>query len=249
MNANKKEIPDVMKDHEKVQENEYGQFIGVPVSHPLPTHFLADTFYGKYATLHVLSSATMSADQLKQVWQCVNGEVDRSCWTYLPYSGFENAAELQTALENNFKFKNSIHYLVEANHAIVGWVGLLNQRSADHVIEIGNVYFSHQLKQSTASTEVIYLLLKACFEQGFRRVEWKCDDLNLPSKRAALRFGFHYEGTFRQDRITKGRNRNTAWFSILDQEWPELEKAYRAWLRVDNFDQNGQQKMRLRDVL
>ena len=105
------------------------------------------------------------------------------------------------------------------------------------------------MKQSTASTEVIYLLLKACFEQGFRRVEWKCDDLNLPSKRAALRFGFQHEGTFRQDRIAKGRNRNTAWFSILDQEWPELEKAYLAWLKADNFDQNGQQKLRLCDFL
>jgi RimJ/RimL family protein N-acetyltransferase len=165
------------------------------------------------------------------------------------YAGFESAGELQTALENNFNFKNSIHYLVEVNHAIVGWVGLLNQRSADHVIEIGNVYFSHLMKQSTASTEVIYLLLKTCFEQGFRRVEWKCDDLNLPSKRAALRFGFQHEGIFRQDRIAKGRNRNTAWFSILDQEWPELERAYLAWLKADNFDGNGQQKMRLRDFL
>ncbi|OTG70729.1 GNAT family N-acetyltransferase [Acinetobacter sp. ANC 4169] len=238
-----------MENNQKLQENEYGQFIGLPVSHSLPRYFLAEILYGKHATLQVLSSAILDPNRMQQLWQCVHGEVDRSCWTYLPYSGFENADELRTTLENSFGFKDSIHYLVEVNHAIVGWVGLLNQRSADHVIEIGNIYFSYKMKQSTASTEVIYLLLKACFEQGFRRVEWKCDDLNLPSKRAALRFGFQHEGTFRQDRIAKGRNRNTAWFSILDQEWPELEKAYLAWLKADNFDQNGQQKLRLRDFL
>ena len=104
------------------------------------------------------------------------------------------------------------------------------------------------MKQSTAATEVIYLLLKTCFEQGFRRVEWKCDDLNQPSKRAALRLGFQYEGTFRQDRIAKGRNRNTAWFSMLDEEWMPLQKAYIAWLKADNFDKEGKQKKRLSDL-
>ncbi|WP_322853468.1 GNAT family protein [Acinetobacter sp. ANC 3903] len=219
------------------------------MSHSLPRYFLAKILYGKHATLQVLSSAKLDPNRMQPVWQCVNSEVDRSCWTYLPYSGFETTEELRAAFDNNFNFKDSIHYLVEVNHRLVEWLGLLNQCSVDHVIEIGNVYFSHQIKQSTASTEVIYLLLKACFEQGFRRVEWKCDDLNQPSKRAALRFGFQHEGTFRQDRIAKGRNRNTAWFSILDQEWPELERSYLAWLKADNFDVNGQQKMRLRDFL
>lgn len=238
-----------MKDNQKVQENEYGQFVGMPLANTLPVNFLAETLYGKHATLQLLSSALLDPNRMQQIWQCVNSEVDRSCWTYLPYSGFVKEAELQIALENSFGFKNSTHYLIEINHMIVGWVGLLNQRSADHVIEIGNVYFSHQMKQSTASTEVIYLLLQGCFKQGFRRVEWKCDDLNLPSKRAALRFGFQYEGTFRQDRITKGRNRDTAWFSILDEEWPELEKAYKAWFNADNFDQNGQQKVQLKNFV
>ncbi len=160
----------------------------------------------------------------------------------MPYSGFETSDELRIALTNCFGFKGTTHYLIEVNHTIVGWVGLMNQRPTDHVIEIGNVYFSHQMKQSTASTEVIYLLLKACFEQGFRRVEWKCDELNQPSKRAALRFGFQYEGTFRQDRIAKGRNRNTAWFSILDEEWPSLATAYQHWLSAENFDTDGNRK-------
>ena len=80
-------------------------------------------------------------------------------------------------------------------------------------------------------------------------MEWKCDDLNVPSKRAALRFGFQYEGTFRQDRIAKGRNRNTAWFSIVDEEWPELEQAYISWLHPNNFEHDGQQKNRLQNFI
>jgi RimJ/RimL family protein N-acetyltransferase len=238
-----------MKNYQKVQENEYGQMIGIPVSHPLAVHFLAENLYGASVTLHDLSTTPLTEEYFKQIWQSVTTEVDRSCWTYLPYSDFKTEDELRIALGNCFGFKGSIHYLIEVNQTMVGWVGLINQCPADQVIEIGNVYFSHQMKQSTASTEVIYLLLNACFEQGFRRVEWKCDELNQPSKRAAVRFGFQYEGTFRQHRIAKGRNRNTAWFSILDEEWPELEKAYQAWLKADNFDGKGQQKNKLKDFI
>lgn len=145
-----------MKNNQTLQENEYGQFIGLPVSNPFPISFLADRLYGKHATLQVLSSAILDPNRMQQLWQCVHGEVDRSCWTYLPYSGFESAEELRAALEKSFGFKDSTHYLVEVNHTFVGWLGLLNQRSADHVIEIGNIYFSYLMKQSTASTEVIY---------------------------------------------------------------------------------------------
>ena len=238
-----------MKNYQKKQENEYGQMIGTPVSNLLAVHLLAENLYGNSATLQDLSVTTPSEEHFKQIWQCVKTEVDRSCWTYLPYPAFETEDELRSALKNHFGLNRATHYLIEVNHAMVGWVGLINQCPADQVIEIGNVYFSHQMKQSTASTEVIYLLLKACFEQGFRRVEWKCDELNQPSKRTALRFGFQYEGTFRQHRIAKGRNRNTAWFSILDEEWPELEKAYTAWLKADNFDIEGQQIKKLKDLI
>ncbi|TCB49600.1 N-acetyltransferase [Acinetobacter sp. ANC 4779] len=238
-----------MKLYQKVQENQYGQMIGIPVANPLSIHLVAENLCGKNVKLHDLSATPLSEEHFKQIWQCVKTEADRSCWTYLPYSGFETTDELRIALYNYFDFKGTTHYLIEVSHRMVGWVGLINQCPADHVIEIGNVYFSHQMKQSTASTEVIYLLLKTCFEQGFRRVEWKCDELNQPSKRAALRFGFQYEGTFRQHRIAKGRNRNTAWFSILDEEWPELEKAYQAWLKMDNFDAEAKQKKRLKDFM
>ena len=237
-----------MKHYQKVQENEYGQIVGVPVSNSLPVHLLVENLYGKDVTLHYLSATTLNEERVQQIWQCVKTEEDRRCWTYLPYSNFESAEELHITLEDYFGFKGTVHYLIEVNHMIVGWIGLINERSAHRAIEVGNVYFSHQMKQSTASTEVIYLLLKTCFEQGFRRVEWKCDELNQPSKRAALRFGFQYEGTFRQDRIAKGRNRNTAWFSILDEEWSSLETVYQQWLSPENFDMDGKQKKRLSDL-
>ena len=155
--------------------------------------------------------------------------------------------ELVEIIERNFNFQGTTHYLIEMSGDIVGWIALMNQRTDHRVVEIGNVYFSHLMKRSKAATEVIYLLLKTCFEQGFRRVEWKCDDLNVPSKKAALRFGFCFEGIFRQDRISKGRNRNTAWFSILDEEWIALKKAYEAWLSADNFDEKNAQKVRLEE--
>ncbi|MDQ9009418.1 GNAT family protein [Acinetobacter gerneri] len=238
-----------MQNFKKTEANEFGQAIGWAVPNPLATHFLAETLQGSTVRLVALSENTLPADQLEQIWQCVSSEPDRRCWTYLSYSGFESDAELAQALQHNFGFKGSTHYLIIVNQQAVGWIGLLNERANDRVIEIGNVYFSHKMKQSTASTETIYLLLKACFDQSFRRVEWKCNSLNEPSRRAADRFGFSYEGTFRQDRISKGRNRNTDWYSILDEEWGTLEKAYLAWLKADNFDENGQQKIRLGDFV
>lgn len=237
-----------MNDHQQGQKNQYGQLVGYPVA-LTPTHYVADTVYGAHATLQVLSTATLTPARLKQLWQATQTEVDDRCWTYLPYLGFKSAAQLHMLLQDQFGMQASIHYLIEIEHKTVGWIGLLNERAHDCVIEIGNIYFSAQMKQSVAASEVIYLLLNKCFEQGFRRIEWKCDALNMPSKRAALRFGFQYEGTFRQDRITKGRNRDTAWFSMLETEWPQIKKAYLAWLAVDNFDAQDQQNMKLADLI
>lgn len=237
------------KFYKKIESNAFGQPVGMPVdsfqcSDVEHVHLighqvkLLDAFLGQTNNQHI-----------EQLWQVVSTESDDRCWTYLPYAGFESQESLALALKTQFGFHESTHFLIEVNQKIVGWVALMNIRPNHGVIEIGNVYFSHAMKQTTASTEVIYLLLKHSFELGYRRVEWKCDDLNSPSKNAALRFGFQYEGVFRQDRISKGRNRNTAWFSILDTEWPVLSQAYSAWLNPDNFDLNGQQKMRLNDFM
>ncbi len=116
------------------------------------------------------------------------------------------------------------------------------------VIEVGNINFAPALQRTRAATEAMYLMMKWAFEAGYRRYEWKCNALNLPSCRAAERYGFSYEGIFRQSNVIKGRNRDTAWFACIDKEWPALEKAFKAWLTADNFRTDGQQKTSLRSL-
>lgn len=116
------------------------------------------------------------------------------------------------------------------------------------VVEIGNIAFSPGLQRTPAATEAIHLLLEHAFASGFRRVEWKCNAENGPSRRAAARYGFAFEGTFRQHMVVKGRNRDTAWFALLDGEWPDLRTAHRAWLDPANFDDAGAQRRTLADL-
>ncbi len=117
------------------------------------------------------------------------------------------------------------------------------------VIEIGSILWGPAIARTRIATEALFLFARYAFDElGYRRFEWKCDTRNEPSKRAARRFGFTYEGTFRQHMVAKGQNRDTAWFAIVDTEWPRLRKAFERWLEPANFDRRGQQKMRLADL-
>jgi len=109
-------------------------------------------------------------------------------------------------------------------------------------IEVGHINFAASLQRTRAATEAIFLLIQWAFEAGYRRFEWKCDALNMPSRRAAQRFGLSYEGVFRQATVVKGRNRDTAWFAAIDAEWPALKEAFTLWLDPSNFDAQGQQR-------
>lgn len=115
-------------------------------------------------------------------------------------------------------------------------------------IEVGNICFGPRLQNTRAATETMYLMMKWAFEAGYRRYEWKCNALNLASRRAAQRLGFTYEGVFRQAAVAKGRNRDTAWFAVIDKEWPALSEAFDFWLAPSNFDAQGRQKERLSDL-
>lgn len=115
-------------------------------------------------------------------------------------------------------------------------------------IEVGHIHYSALLKRSAMATEAMFLMMQHSFELGYRRYEWKCDALNEPSKAAAQRLGFSYEGTFRQATVYKGRSRDTAWFSIIDSDWPALRTAYEQWLNPSNFDSQGSQRIRLSDL-
>ena len=115
-------------------------------------------------------------------------------------------------------------------------------------IEVGGLAYSPALQRAPAATEAMFLMMQRAFELGYRRYEWKCNALNAPSRSAALRLGFSYEGIFRQHVVHKGRNRDTAWFAIVDREWPTLKRAYAAWLDAKNFDGEGKQRLRLSDL-
>ncbi len=237
-----------MRNYLKTQQNQFGQMTGSSLDENVTASTVQGDISGRYVKL--VDVAHGITDQAAgQLWEAVSTEPDERCWTYLPYSAPQSQQSLKDSLQNLFGFKDSTHFLIEVAGEVQGWVALLNLRLAHGAVEIGNVYFSHKMKQSRAATETIFLLLQQCLNNNFRRVEWKCDDCNEPSKTAALRFGFQYEGLFRQDRIVKGHNRNTAWFSMIDDEWPELKNAYQQWLSPDNFDEYGFQKQKLSDFL
>ena len=122
---------------------------------------------------------------------------------------------------------------------------LMRVDSAHGVIEIGNILWGPAIARTRVATEALFLMAQYVFEMGYRRFEWKCNNENLPSKRAAERFGFTFEGVFRQHMVVKGQNRDTAWFSILDTEWPRLREGYLRWLEPENFDTDGQQRSKL----
>jgi RimJ/RimL family protein N-acetyltransferase len=169
-------------------------------------------------------------------------------WTYLPYGPFESLADYTrwagwAAAQQDPQFFAIVD---GATGRPVGTASYLRIQPEMGVIEIGHLAFSPLLQRRPAATEALYLMLRRAFaELGYRRVEWKCDALNAPSRRAAERLGFTYEGTFRQSYVVKGRNRDTAWFAILDAEWPALARAFERWLDPANFDAAGAQRRRL----
>jgi len=165
-------------------------------------------------------------------------------WTYLPYGPFKGSDELVAWLHSNCQeIDPQFHVILEgAGNSASGLASYLNIRPESRVIEIGHIHFAPPLQRTPAATEAIYLFLSRAFDElGYRRVEWKCDALNERSRRAATRLGFHFEGVFRQATIYKGRNRDTAWYSMIDLEWPGVKAALEAWLLPENFDSEHRQ--------
>lgn len=168
-----------------------------------------------------------------------------SLWTYLSTGPFRSTEQFAAWIDAISDLDDWLPYAVIVDGVPVGFLSYMRIDAAAGVIEIGSIGFAPMLQRTTAATETLYLLLQRAFELGYRRLEWKCDALNAPSRRAAERFGFRYEGTFRQATHYKGRSRDTAWFAILDSEWPALGDAFRAWLAPENFDSDGRQRRSL----
>ena len=207
----------------------------------------AAVLHGNRVRLERLDPARHGGD----LWQALHGvDADPHMWTYMGYGPFASPADFTQWLNSLGNPGDAVFYTVIANASgqALGLLSYLNICPAHGSIEIGHVCFGHALQRSTLASETVYLLARYAFELGNRRLEWKCDNANLRSKRAAERFGFSYEGLFRQHLIRKGRNRDTAWFSLLDHEWPAQQPAFERWLAADNFTEQGQQRQRLQDL-
>jgi RimJ/RimL family protein N-acetyltransferase len=171
-------------------------------------------------------------------------------WDYLPYGPFSSAAQYHRWVRD-VSGQQDPYFVAVQNLQSGVWEGVasyLRVQPDAGSIEVGHINFSPALQQTPAATEAMFLMMKWAFEAGYRRYEWKCDALNIPSRRAAQRLGFSYEGVFRQATVVKGRNRDTAWFAAIDAEWPALKEAFKAWLRPENFGPDGQQMERLSDL-
>ena len=175
-------------------------------------------------------------------------DTQQRLWTYMGYGPFASLADYISWLEGSCLGDDPLFHAIvdQANDQAIGVASFLRIEPAVGVIEVGHINYSPRLQQTRAATETMYLMMRRVFDElGFRRYEWKCDDLNAPSRAAAVRLGFTFEGIFRQATIYKNRNRDTAWFSILDHEWPPLKDCYERWLAPGNFDGDGRQRTRL----
>jgi RimJ/RimL family protein N-acetyltransferase len=180
------------------------------------------------------------------LWEAVRGH--DTIWTYMSYGPFAEPAEFAAWLEQRAKLTDPFSYVAidRASGRAVGIATLMEIRPAMRVIEVGHIVYSPALQRTPLATETQYLLARHVFETlGYRRYEWKCNALNAASRRAALRFGFTYEGTFRSHMISKGRSRDTAWFAMLEDEWPAHKHAFEQWLDPANFDPDGRQRVSL----
>lgn len=168
-------------------------------------------------------------------------------WTYLFSGPFANLEEYRAWLAPRPASEDPLFFAFVdvARDQAVGLGSYLRIEPAHGSVEVGHLQFSPLLQQTPAATEAMYLMMRNAFELGYRRYEWKCDALNAASRHAAERLGFTFEGVFRQAVVYKGRSRDTAWFSIIDTEWPALDAAFRAWLAPDNFDAEGRQRRKL----
>jgi RimJ/RimL family protein N-acetyltransferase len=224
--------------------NELGLPIGVevPAWTPRPRPALA-TLAGRYCRLEPLDAARHAAGLHESNALDTEGRM----WTYLAYGPFESLEDYRRQLEVWEVATDPLFFaIVDARDSYPEGVGsYLRIEPAAGSIEIGHLQFSPRLQRSAAATEALYLLMRQAFDLGYRRCEWKCDALNAASRRAAERLGFSFEGVFRQALVYKARNRDTAWYSIIDAEWPRLAAEFERWLAPGNFEADGRQRTRL----
>jgi RimJ/RimL family protein N-acetyltransferase len=198
---------------------------------------------GAHVTLRPLDAAA-DAEALYAESHPPSG--DAAIWDYLPYGPHAGPEALRDWLRDAAASQDPLFFTAVKDGRAAGIASYLHIEPGHGRIEIGHIWFGVTLRRTTAATEAIYLMARHAFDTlGYRRLEWACNALNEPSRRAAARFGFTFEGVFRQHQVVKGRNRDTAWHSITDGEWPAIRAAFEAWLAPDNFTADGRQRRAL----
>lgn len=199
---------------------------------------------GRHARLDRLDADAHAAD----LFSAFAGRDD--LWDYMPYGPFHSAAAYHRWAKEAVAGRDPVFWAITGEGAAhpAGVASFLRITPDHGTIEVGHICLSPALQRTRAATEAMFLMMDWAFSHGYRRYEWKCNAQNLPSRRAAQRLGFSYEGLFRQHMVIKGRNRDSAWYSIIDSEWPALREAYAAWLSPANFDAAGRQRERLADL-
>ena len=225
-----------------MRENEFGQPIDDDLGLWEPPDAAPEhkTIHGRHMTLEPMQR-TQHAIPLFHAFK----RSENSMWTYLPLGPFIDAAELGQLLDSFAKLRGMNAWTVKVDDVPVGFLAQMRARPDEGVIEIGWVTFSEELQRTPASTEALFMLIDHAFASGYRRVEWKCDALNAKSRRAAERLGFLHEGILAKLTHYKGRNRDTAWYGLTNDMWPDIEPDFQRWLDPSNFDENGEQKTAL----
>lgn len=233
-----------MNDGARHDSNRFGQPVGLPVEGWKPPGLPPrEPMDGRFCRLEPLLPEKHAASL-----HAANAlDADGRMWTYLQYGPFESQEAYRAWLEKMSRESDPLFFAIidRGTDRPVGVASYLRIAPQAGSIEVGHLGYSPLLQRTPAATEAMFLMMANAFKLGYRRYEWKCDALNGPSRAAALRLGFSFEGIFRQAIVVKGRNRDTAWYSVVDHEWPSLKEAFARWLDASNFDERGNQRLRL----
>lgn len=225
--------------------NHFGQPVGFPVDNwharPRPPKSGMSGNYCRVVPIDLYLHAA-------ELHQAYIKNLEHRIWTYLGYGPFDTLEDFKAWMKDYCLGSDPLFHAIIENDSstALGVASYMRIQPEFGVIEVGHINYSPALQRKRAGTEAMYLMMQRVFDElGYRRYEWKCDALNAGSCKAAVRLGFAFEGIFRQATIYKGRNRDTAWYSIVDTEWPALKNAFQCWLKRENFDSNGRQIQRL----
>ncbi len=225
----------------KTSINEFGQPVGFPLpGWTPPPRPRREPLAGRYCRLEPLDPGRHAA----ALFAANEASGDTQAWTYLPYGPFGTLDAYRAWMDTNCLGDDPLFFAIidPTDQQPVGVASYLRITPEHGTIEAGHLHYSPRLQRTAAATETMYLLMRHAFELGYRQFEWKCDALNAPSRSAAQRLGFSFEGVFRQATVYKGRNRDTAWYAAIDAEWPALRTAFETWLAPENFDELGRQR-------